>query len=73
VDDHQTANADFMVKHKAALCVQQSELTAARLADIVREFNGVPEHRLAMAQAAYQLRQVRVAEKIYAICQEVWR
>lgn len=73
VDDHQTANADFMVKHKAALCVQQTELTPARLADIVREFNGAPEYRLAMAQAAYQLRKVKVAEKIYAICQEVWR
>ena len=73
VDDHQTANADFMVKHKAALCVQQAELTPARLADIVREFNGAPEYRLAMAQAAYQLRKVKVAEKIYAICQEVWR
>ena len=25
VDDHQTANAHFMVKHQAAICLQQSE------------------------------------------------
>lgn len=72
VDDHQTANADFMVKHKAAICVQQSDLTPERLADILKRVR-VPTQRIAMAQSAYQLRQVKVAEKIYAICQEVWR
>lgn len=71
VDDHQTANASFMVKHRAALCVQQRELTENRLADIVRDLSLKPEERLAMAQAAYQLRNVGVTEKIVAICQEV--
>jgi UDP-N-acetylglucosamine--N-acetylmuramyl-(pentapeptide) pyrophosphoryl-undecaprenol N-acetylglucosamine transferase len=73
VDDHQTANAQFMVHNRAALCIQQTELTEARLADIVKEFTKSPEWRLAMAQAAYQLRKVNVAEKIYQICQEVCR
>jgi UDP-N-acetylglucosamine--N-acetylmuramyl-(pentapeptide) pyrophosphoryl-undecaprenol N-acetylglucosamine transferase len=73
VDDHQTANASFMVKHDAAICVQQTDLTASRLADIVKEFNDMPEKRAAMAQSAYQLRRVHVAEKIFAICQEVSR
>ena len=27
VDDHQTANANFMVNNSAALCIQQTELT----------------------------------------------
>jgi len=71
VDDHQTANAQFMVKHEAALCIQQSELTESRLASIVKELAKSPEKRLAMAQAAYQLRKVSVVERIYEICQEI--
>lgn len=73
VDDHQTANADFMVKQGAAICIQQTELTESRLADIVRELSQSPARRLAMAQAAYQLRHVQVTEKIFEICQEVCR
>lgn len=71
VDDHQTANAQFMVRNQAAICVQQTDLTAAKLADIVREFSNSPEKRVAMAQAAYRLRKIDVAEKIYQICEEV--
>lgn len=71
VDDHQTANAAFMVENHAALCIQQSELTEAQLADIVRQYVKSPEKRLAMAQAAYQLRKVNVAEKIFELCEEV--
>ncbi|MBX3709323.1 MAG: undecaprenyldiphospho-muramoylpentapeptide beta-N-acetylglucosaminyltransferase [Gammaproteobacteria bacterium] len=71
VDDHQTANADFMVKHKAALCIQQSELTEDRLADVVKQFSQSPESRFDMAKAAYQLRRVNVAERFYKILCEV--
>lgn len=71
VDDHQTANANFMVKHAAALCIQQKELTENRLADIILQLTHSPERRLAMAQAAYQLRHVHVVEKIFAICKEI--
>jgi len=71
VDDHQTANADFMVKNGAALCIQQSELRDTLLADTIRQFSCSPEKRLEMAEAAYQLRQMDVAEKIYEILCEV--
>jgi UDP-N-acetylglucosamine--N-acetylmuramyl-(pentapeptide) pyrophosphoryl-undecaprenol N-acetylglucosamine transferase len=71
VDDHQTANAQFMVQHNAALCLQQNELTAERLRDIVKQFSQAPEQSLAMAQAAYQLRRVNVTAEIYRICQEI--
>jgi UDP-N-acetylglucosamine--N-acetylmuramyl-(pentapeptide) pyrophosphoryl-undecaprenol N-acetylglucosamine transferase len=70
-DDHQTANADFMVKNGAALCIQQAELTDSRLADIIKQFSQSPQKRLSMAEAAYQLRKVNVAEKIYAILCDV--
>lgn len=71
VDDHQTANANYMVQHQAALCVQQTELTDNRLADIVRELSHSPEKRLAMAEKAYELRQVQVAEKIFDILSSI--
>lgn len=71
VDDHQTANANFMVKKAAALCIQQTELTETRLADIVRQLSKSPEKRLEMAQAAYQLRNANVAKNIFDILCEV--
>lgn len=67
VDDHQTANAEFMVKNNAALCVQQADLTEDRLAEILRQFSRSPEKCLTMAQAAYQLRKVNVAERFYQL------
>ena len=73
VDDHQTANADFMVRHDAALCVQQKELTAGRLAEIVGEFALSPSKRQNMAEAAYRLRHIHVTEKIFEICEEISR
>ena len=66
-DDHQTANANFMVSRGAAICIQQHELTESRLADIVAEFSESPQKRLEMAQAAYQLRCTGVVEKIFHI------
>lgn len=70
-DDHQTANAQFMVNHQAALCIQQADLSETRLAEILRSFAQTPEKCLAMAQAAYQLRKVNVSERIFAILAEV--
>ncbi|HLB42605.1 MAG TPA: undecaprenyldiphospho-muramoylpentapeptide beta-N-acetylglucosaminyltransferase [Gammaproteobacteria bacterium] len=67
VDDHQTANANYMVKRNAALCIQQSELTESRLADMIRELSQSSEKRLAMAESAYQLRFIGVSEKIFDI------
>lgn len=73
VDDHQTMNAQYMVKNQAALCIQQRELTADKLAEIVKQFLGSPQKRMTMAQAAYELRKVNVVEQVYDICKEVCR
>jgi UDP-N-acetylglucosamine--N-acetylmuramyl-(pentapeptide) pyrophosphoryl-undecaprenol N-acetylglucosamine transferase len=71
-DDHQTANARFMVDNKAGLCIQQAALTEAGLAEVLKQFSQSPERRIAMGQAAYQLRKVNVAEKFYEIlCEAV--
>jgi UDP-N-acetylglucosamine--N-acetylmuramyl-(pentapeptide) pyrophosphoryl-undecaprenol N-acetylglucosamine transferase len=67
VDDHQTANASYMVKHNAAVCVQESELSPARLAEMMTDFANAPEKRMAMARAAYKLRKVDVVQRIFDI------
>ncbi|MBA3660270.1 MAG: undecaprenyldiphospho-muramoylpentapeptide beta-N-acetylglucosaminyltransferase [Gammaproteobacteria bacterium] len=67
VDDHQTANALFMVNKNAALCIQQKELTPQKLADLIKSFSISQDQCLKMAKAAYSLRKVSVAEKIYAV------
>ena len=39
VDDHQTANADYLVKANAAEIIQQSSLTAGKLAQLINRFS----------------------------------
>ena len=70
VDDHQTANANFMVSQQAAVMVQQSVLTEEKLAAMLMEFILSGEKRLNMAEAAYQLRRADATEKILNICEE---
>lgn len=71
IDDHQTANANFMVKQHAALLVQQAVLTEDRLAELLEELCGSDEQCMAMAQAAYALRKVDATEKIITVCKEI--
>lgn len=72
VDDHQTANAHFMVKQKAAFLIQQSQLSSTLLADLLKELSVSADKRLQMAQAAYQLRITDATQKVFTICQEVY-
>jgi UDP-N-acetylglucosamine--N-acetylmuramyl-(pentapeptide) pyrophosphoryl-undecaprenol N-acetylglucosamine transferase len=71
VDDHQTANAQFLVNKGAAICIQQKELTPSGLAQVLLGYSKAPEQRLKMAQAAYQLRTLEVSKRIFAIISEV--
>lgn len=71
VDDHQTANASYMVQHQAAYCIQQKELTSAQLAEIIKQLSHSPETRLKMAEAAYELRTNNVTQKIYDVICDV--
>ena len=71
IDDHQTANANFMVRNKAALLVQQSDVTSGKLAKILQEFIESPERCRAMAEAAYALRQTDATDKVLTICEEI--
>jgi UDP-N-acetylglucosamine--N-acetylmuramyl-(pentapeptide) pyrophosphoryl-undecaprenol N-acetylglucosamine transferase len=71
VDDHQTANADYLVKHDAALLIQQAALTEDGLAEIIKQLSESPARRMAMAHAAYQLRKVDATTKVLKICGEI--
>jgi len=67
IDDHQTANANFMASKDAALLIQQSALTADKLADILQEFIQSPERCQLMAEAAYRLRMVDATNNVLSI------
>jgi len=73
VDDHQTANANYLVKNHAALLVQQVSLTEETLGAILKELAESPGERIKMARAAYQLRQTDATNKVLALCGEICR
>jgi UDP-N-acetylglucosamine--N-acetylmuramyl-(pentapeptide) pyrophosphoryl-undecaprenol N-acetylglucosamine transferase len=69
VDDHQTANARFLADRGAALLMQQTELTADRLAGVLR---GLTRERLMeMAQRARELSKSDAAARVADVCEEV--
>lgn len=70
IDDHQTDNANFMVKQGAAILIQQSAITADKLADILLQMAESPEQCQKMAEAAYQLRKVDATDKVFRVCEE---
>lgn len=71
VDDHQTTNGNFMVEKNAAILIQQKELTAEKLAALLKDFYLHPEKCIAMAKAAYGLRRANATEEVVAACKEV--
>ncbi len=70
VDDHQTANARFLERGGAAVVAPQAELTAARLAELLRQLLRERGRLLTMAQAARRLARIDAAERVAAVCLE---
>jgi len=73
VDDHQTANARFLADAGAAWLIQQRDLTADRLADLLRESASAQGHArlLDMARAGRALARPNAAERVAERCLEV--
>ena len=69
VDDHQTANAQFLVQHNAAWLMQQTELSAQTLADFLQHIDR--EQLLQMATRAHGLRQTTATQEVVTACEEV--
>ena len=68
VDDHQTANARILSAGGAAVLLQQTELSAIRLASLLRHFSRGRQELMKMAQAARVLAKPNAAETVAEIC-----
>jgi UDP-N-acetylglucosamine--N-acetylmuramyl-(pentapeptide) pyrophosphoryl-undecaprenol N-acetylglucosamine transferase len=66
VDDHQTHNARFLSEHGAAVLLPQKELSAEKLAQLLREFSR--GKLLAMAQAARSLAKPDATQQVAQVC-----
>ena len=67
-DDHQTANARFMVAAGGALLLPQAELDADRLAAMLMALLPDRQRILQMAEAARSLAKADAAEKVAVLC-----
>ena len=68
VDDHQTFNAQFLVREGAAVLIADRDLTPERLATELRELCAGRGRLLAMAERARQAAKPRAAEELAEIC-----
>jgi len=66
VDDHQTHNARFLSEHGAAVLLPQKDLSAEKLAQLLRGFSR--EELLAMAQAARSLAKPDATQQVAQVC-----
>lgn len=70
VDDHQTRNADYMVKAGAALLIPQPKLTVAALTELLTDLVNDRDRTLKMAQAARELGRPDATERVVNYCLE---
>jgi UDP-N-acetylglucosamine--N-acetylmuramyl-(pentapeptide) pyrophosphoryl-undecaprenol N-acetylglucosamine transferase len=68
VDDHQTFNAQFLVREGAAVLIADRDLTTERLAATLRELCAGRGRLLAMAERARLVARPRAAEELAAAC-----
>jgi UDP-N-acetylglucosamine--N-acetylmuramyl-(pentapeptide) pyrophosphoryl-undecaprenol N-acetylglucosamine transferase len=69
VDDHQTHNARFLSERGAAILLPQDELSAAKLAQLLRELTR--EKLAAMAQQARDAAKPDAALAVAGVCEEL--
>lgn len=68
VDDHQTANAKFLVDQDAAVLIQQRDLSPEKLVAIIRNFSNNPELLLTMAINARRVAKPDATQKVAEYC-----
>lgn len=68
VDDHQTFNAQFLVREGAAVLIADRDLTAERLAVTLRDLCAGRGKLLAMAERARLMARPRATEDLAAAC-----
>jgi len=70
VDDHQTHNARFLSERGAAVLLPQTELSAGKLAALLKDFTGREKLQL-MATQARSLAKADAAQMVAKICKEL--
>ncbi len=70
VDNHQYYNAKYLQQAKAAIIIQQSELTPAHLQSVVQPLVNTPELLWEMAGYAKTLAKVEAAQMVAACCRK---
>jgi UDP-N-acetylglucosamine--N-acetylmuramyl-(pentapeptide) pyrophosphoryl-undecaprenol N-acetylglucosamine transferase len=71
VDDHQTHNAQYLVRAGAALVIADRVLTADRLADELKQLCAGRGRLLAMAERARLLARPQATEELAASCMQL--
>lgn len=71
IDDHQTANANWLAQQDAGLLMPQSTLTAELLAEKINHFNQHRDALMVMANNARALAKNDATEQVVANCLEV--
>jgi UDP-N-acetylglucosamine--N-acetylmuramyl-(pentapeptide) pyrophosphoryl-undecaprenol N-acetylglucosamine transferase len=74
VDDHQTRNAQFLSQRGAAILLPQADLSAEKLAQLLRELvagEGNREKLLAMAGQARSVAKADAAQRVAQVCAEL--
>jgi UDP-N-acetylglucosamine--N-acetylmuramyl-(pentapeptide) pyrophosphoryl-undecaprenol N-acetylglucosamine transferase len=71
VDDHQTANARYLVSREAGTLIPQNEFTPTRAAELLQNFAGNPALIVKMASAARALAVTDAAQAVANACEEV--
>lgn len=70
-DNHQTRNAEFLVRANAAMVFAQKDFSSARLAELLRKLLKNREDLLSMADSARRLYTPNAAQKIIENCEKV--
>jgi UDP-N-acetylglucosamine--N-acetylmuramyl-(pentapeptide) pyrophosphoryl-undecaprenol N-acetylglucosamine transferase len=69
VDDHQTSNAQFLVSQGAGVLIQQADLTAEKLAEMLQKTERTT--LLQWAQKAQSLAKTHATREVVASCEEL--
>ena len=71
VDDHQTANAKYLVTEQAALIMQQSEFNQAAVVELLTPYLNAPEKISTMASKAKQLAILDATANVAKRCEQL--
>jgi UDP-N-acetylglucosamine--N-acetylmuramyl-(pentapeptide) pyrophosphoryl-undecaprenol N-acetylglucosamine transferase len=71
IDDHQTANAKHLVDQAAGLSLVQKDLTAEKLADLIKEYSADRNQLILMAKKAQQTAIPDSAKRLANICEKL--